>query len=468
VLLTAAAGVRRHPAWAFAALAVVMGFAIFQGSVLSSDSSAELKLAVAFAHGHLGVAWHHSRYPLEASLILLPAGVANVIGGHVAMGFVASLEYLLFGGALVLVGIRWTAALRPTESLVDRGQVVILATATTLLWVYVAKEPMDVVIAGLLALGAVAARQADRVGWSGIALGLLLCSRDQMIPVALVGAAVLVIPLLFERRWAPALRGALPMILAIGALALTNQARYGGVTHVGPGYAGIVTYGTSLQTIVDSLLSPQAGLLFFAPLCLVGIATTWPAWRRPGRPTSAPLAVGLALTITASVLFIHPSSSYLDIWSWGRSCRYFVPMVPITAFLIPRRPTGALRPVIWASAIVGGLWSAAMLLVPYDAQQRFYPGTSPNGPSVWRQVVLIPKVVSNSLHLIVHGTSPYHHSAFFVSLWQVGTVRSTGRLSLLLTIPATVVALLLVAWLWRALRSSPPHLDEADERAAAR
>jgi hypothetical protein len=461
VLITAAAGVRRHPAWAFAALAVVVGFVIFQGSVLSSDSSAELKLAVAFSHGHLGVAWHQSRYPLEASLILLPAGIANVIGGHVAMGFVASLEYLLFGGALVLVGIHWTAALRPTESLIDRGQIIILATATTLLWVYIAKEPMDVVIAALLVACAVAARQADRVGWSGIALGLLLCSRDQMIPVALVGAAVLVIPLLLERRWIPAVRGAFPMLLAIGALALTNQARYGGITHVGPGYAGVVTYGTSLQTIVDSLLSPQAGLLFFAPLCLVGIATTWPGWRRPGRPSSALLAVGLALAIIVSVLFIHPSSSYLDIWSWGRSCRYFVPMVPITAFLIPRHPVGTLRPIIWIAGLVGGLWSAAMLLVPYNAQQRFYPGTSPHGPSVWRQVALIPKVVSNSLHLIIHGASPYHHSAYFVSLWQVGTVRSAGRLSLVLTIPVSIVALLVAGWLWQTLRSSPTRLDDA-------
>ena len=136
-------------------------------------------------------------------------------------------------------------------------------------------------------------------------------------------------------------------------------------------------------------------------------------------------------------------------------------MVPITAFLIPRHPVGTLRPIIWIAGLVGGLWSAAMLLVPYNAQQRFYPGTSPHGPSVWRQVALIPKVVSNSLHLIIHGASPYHHSAYFVSLWQVGTVRSAGRLSLVLTIPVSIVALLVAGWLWQTLRSSPTRLDDA-------
>ena len=135
MLTTLRQTITRRPEVALAAVAFLVGLVIFQGSVLSSDSSAELRLAKELAHGHLGHVWHTSRYPLEPSIILLPAAIAGIVAGHVAMGFVASLEYLLMGAALIYLGTRWTKALRPEESIGDRGQVVLFASAVTLLWV---------------------------------------------------------------------------------------------------------------------------------------------------------------------------------------------------------------------------------------------------------------------------------------------------------------------------------------------
>ena len=448
----------RRPAWLFGAVVVLIGFAIFQGSILSSDASTELQLATSLAHGHLGPVWHQGRYTLEPSLVLLPAGAAQLIGGNVVRGFVAGFEFLLLGGAIVVLGTKWTAALFPEETERERGELVLVATAATLLWVYIAKEPMDVLLAAVLALGAVCALQARRVGWAGLSLAALLCARDQMIPVALLGAAVLLVPLLRSRRFGDAVRAGAPVIVALGLTGLVNSARYGSPTNAGPGYEHVVSFGLSADAVLNSLLSPQAGLLFFAPLCLLGIAATWPRWiKGPRRPASALLAVTLTLGILASAWLIHPSGSYLEIWSWGRSCRYLVPLVPLTAFLVPRHPLAAMRPLTWLAVGIGALWSLPMLLVPYDAQQRFYPLSSPDGPSVWRQFVLIPRVIENSIHLLVHGSSSLHHSAFFVSLWQIGMVRSLGRASVVLSIPLTVVSLGLAAWLLiELMRSERP------------
>ena len=467
MLAPSTAALVRRPAWLCGAVVVLVGFAIFQGSILSSDASTELQLATSLAHGHLGTVWHQGRYTLEPSLVLLPAGLAQLVGGNVLRGFVAGIEFLVLGGLLVVLGTTWTAALHREETERDRGQLVLVATIATLLWVYVAKEPMDVLLAALLALCSVRALQAERVGWAGISLGALLCARDQMIPVAILGAVAVILPLLRSKRFVDAVRAGAPVLIALGLTGLVNSARYGSPTNAGPGYQHVVSYGFSGSAIINSLISPQAGLLFFAPLCLLGIAWAWPRWLRdPGRPTSALLAMTLTLAMVASAWFIHPSGGYLEIWSWGRSCRYLVPMVPLTAYLVPRHPLAAMRPLTWLAAGVGALWSLPMLLVPYDAQQRFYPRSSPDGPSVWRQFTLIPRVVGNSIHLLVHGSSPFHHSAYFVSLWQIGTVRSLGRASLVLSIPLTALGLGLGIWLVVQLAQTQGQPDMRPARTA--
>jgi len=369
--------------------------------------------------------------------------------------------YLMMGAGLAALGVRWTRALRPNESIRDRTAVILVATAATLLWVYVAKEPMDVVIAALCALGAVTALQAQRLGWAGISLGLLVMSRDQMIPVAALGVLVVLLGLLRRHDVKGALRLAVPAATGAVLVGIVNQSRYGGFTRFGPGYDKVVHYGTSIGTVADSIFSINAGLLFLAPLCLVGIALTWPQWIRDAdRPRSAILSITLALGTFASVLLIHPSADYQQIWSWGRSCRYLVPMVPLTAFLVPRRPIAWQRIVAGASVVLGVAWSLPMLLVPYNAQQRLNAHPSLDGPAVWRQYELIPTVIRNSIHLIVHGSSPYSHSAYFASLWQVEAVRSVGRVSLLLSIPLTIIVLVKAMWVWQTSRlsSAPsPH-----------
>jgi hypothetical protein len=447
---------KAHGIWTGFAVCVLIGIVIFQGTVLSSDSSSEIELARGLAHFNPGANWHDSRYPLLASILLLPAGLAGVLAGHVAEGFVASVEYLVLGGLTIAVGVRWSMAMRPGESMRDRTEVALVATFATLMWVYVTKEPMDVVMAALFALCAVAAAQEGRLGWASLSLGLLAGSRHQMIPVALVGAVVLIWGPLRRRSLRGVLLAGIPVGISLVLVGLVNLARYGDVLRFGRGYDHIVTYGTDLTTVISSLISIDGGILFFAPLCAVGIIATWPFWRDPHtRPVSAALTVALTIGIFASVVLIHPSGSYLSIWSWGRSCRYFVPLMAITAFLVPRRPRGPIRPMAILATVLGLVWSAPMLLVPYNAQQRFFPLTSPDGPSVWRQYQVIPKVLRNSFDLIVHGTSPYDHSAYFASLWQVETVRSAGQVSLIATGAISVVAAGLAIAIWRAKGPEP-------------
>ncbi len=417
--------------------------AISQGTTLSSDLARELEMAQGFAKGALSTSWHASPYPFLPGLYLLPAGLGGDLFGFKVASFLVILEFALLGAAMVALGMRWAADVGDTAPTRSRALVIFVATFGTLLWVFVAKVPMDIALAATLCLAVVVLSQRGHDLWTGVALGLLVLSRSQMVAVAAVGLIIAVLPHLRRRELGAALRLSAPVAAGLLILLATNRARFGGILKFGHGYDHLVHYGLSWKGVTELFFSTDSGLVFFAPLVLVGAGSLWWRWRSDG-PRSAPLAVGLSLAILCSVLVIHPlPQDLLHAWyGWGQGCRFLVPMIPLTTYLLPLPLGKVTKLLVPLATLVGVVWSGSLLLVPYDAQERLNPGV--NHPSALGQWRILPTVWSNTWHLITTGSSPWHHSGYFVSLWQVEVVRLGGIVTLALTIPATI-ALLVVA-----------------------
>lgn len=424
--------------------------AISQGTTLSSDLARELEMAEGFAKGTLSASWHTSPYPFLPGLFLLPAGLADDLGGFRLASFFVIIEFALLGATMVGLGMRWSIDVGDTASRSTRALMIFAATFGTLLWVFVAKVPMDVALAATLCLLVVVLVQRDHDWWIGVALGLLVLSRSQMVPVAAVGLGVAVVPLLRRRALMPVLQLCLPVAGALLILLATNRVRFGGFLKFGHGYDHLVHYGLSWKDTTEFFFSTDSGIVFFAPLVVVGAAMLWWSWRHDG-PRSAPMAVGLSLATLCSVLLIHPlPQDLLHAWyGWGQGCRFLVPMIPLTTYLLPL-PMGAVTKVLAGFAVVVGVvWSGSLLLVPYDAQERLNPGV--NHPSALGQWRILPEVWSNTWHLISTGSSPLHHSGEFLALWQVEAVRIGGSATLVLTIPLTIALLVAAVALARRI-----------------
>jgi hypothetical protein len=95
------------------------------------------------------------------------------------------------------------------------------------------------------------------------------------------------------------------------------------------------------------------------------------------------------------------------------------------------------------------------LLAVVAATARRMVSTSASLAEFERGFIARLQSISRSFDLIVHGTSPYDHSAYFASLWQVETVRSAGQVSLIATGAISVVAAGLAIAIWRAKGPEP-------------
>ena len=101
--------------------------------------------------------------------------------------------------------------------------------------------------------------------------------------------------------------------------------------------------------------------------------------------------------------------------------------MPLALGLCPLPTTAFAKVVGGTAALLGCFWNAPMALVAYNAQERIPPLAGFHPPSVLRQYELIPEVARNSVHLLLHGHSPLHSSAYFFPDWQIEAIRVAGR-----------------------------------------
>ncbi len=440
-----------------AAIAVLVGFAFTQGALLNSDMAHEFGLAVQLLHGNAGDAWHHSHFPLLPSLFLLPAALGGELIGSYVGNVLASMEFVLLGGVMVWMGVRWGSALVPANSSMHRARITWAAALATPLWVYVVKVPMDVTLAAACCLLVVVAIERNRFVVAGIGFGLVLLSRDQLIPVAVVGAMYVALRYARAQMWRRSLMIVVPVGLAGLLLAVVNAARFGSPTNFGPGYQS--SFGFNGKVLLELLFSLRSGVIVFMPVAVIG---AWFLWRElaPSRraPASIMVAAVMSLTMFLSAFLIHPNANpdLLQQWiGWSGGCRFLIPALPLVLCALPPVRHRVTRAAALVCGAVGAVASGSMLFVAYDAQQKISPIAGNQPPSPLRQWALVPTVARHTWDLLVHGIVAFHSSADYLPMWQVEAVRVHGRVTLLFTLPVTVAALWGAWRLSRIFRSAP-------------
>ena len=389
----------------------LLGLLLTQGVLLNSDVAHEFALAAQLIRGNLHGDWHASHFPVFTSLLLLPAALAGLIAGSQAAQFVAALEFLGLGLLLWDQLSAWRKTLFPKENSSTTTAVLSVLVVATPLWVYVAKAPMDVVVTAAAFTVAVCALEQEHWNVAGVAFAAALLSRDQAIPVVLLTLSYLGVRLLRRGEFRQLVRLATPVVVA-GVLALgVNAARFHGPLQL--------------------LFSPRTGLVFFAPISVVAAISAAVFWlRRDDRSPSVPIAFCLITLTFCSAFLVHPNTnpSLLGQWyGWGAGVRFVLPAMPLALGLCPLPTTAFAKVVGGTAALLGCFWNAPMALVAYNAQERIPPLAGFHPPSVLRQYELIPEVARNSVHLLLHGHSPLHSSAYFFPDWQIEAIRVAGR-----------------------------------------
>ena len=288
---------------------------------------------------------------------------------------------------------------------------------------------MDVVVTAAAFTVAVCALEQEHWNVAGVAFAAALLSRDQAIPVVLLTLSYLGVRLLRRGEFRQLVRLATPVVVA-GVLALgVNAARFHGPLHFGPGYQSHISFVPSV--LLQLLFSPRTGLVFFAPISVVAAISAAVFWlRRDDRSPSVPIAFCLITLTFCSAFLVHPNTnpSLLGQWyGWGAGVRFVLPAMPLALGLCPLPTTAFAKVVGGTAALLGCFWNAPMALVAYNAQERIPPLAGFHPPSVLRQYELIPEVARNSVHLLLHGHSPLHSSAYFFPDWQIEAIRVAGR-----------------------------------------
>ena len=407
----------------------LLGLLLTQGVLLNSDVAHEFALAAQLIRGNLHGDGHASHFPVFTSLLLLPAALAGLIAGSQAAQFVAALEFLGLGLLLWDQLSAWRKTLFPKENSSTTTAVLSVLVVATPLWVYVAKAPMDVVVTAAAFTVAVCALEQEHWNVAGVAFAAALLSRDQAIPVVLLTLSYLGVRLLRRGEFRQLVRLATPVVVA-GVLALgVNAARFHGPLHFGPGYQSHISFVPSV--LLQLLFSPRTGLVFFAPISVVAAISAAVFWlRRDDRSPSVPIAFCLITLTFCSAFLVHPNTnpSLLGQWyGWGAGVRFVLPAMPLALGLCPLPTTAFAKVVGGTAALLGCFWNAPMALVAYNAQERIPPLAGFHPPSVLRQYELIPEVARNSVHLLLHGHSPLHSSAYFFPDWQIEAIRVAGR-----------------------------------------
>ena len=407
----------------------LLGLLLTQGVLLNSDVAHEFALAAQLIRGNLHGDWHASHFPVFTSLLLLPAALAGLIAGSQAAQFVAALELLGLGLLLWDQLSAWRKTLFPKENSSTTTAVLSVLVVATPLWVYVAKAPMDVVVTAAAFTVAVCALEQEHWNVAGVAFAAALLSRDQAIPVVLLTLSYLGVRLLRRGEFRQLVRLATPVVVA-GVLALgVNAARFHGPLHFGPGYQSHISFVPSV--LLQLLFSPRTGLVFFAPISVVAAISAAVFWlRRDDRSPSVPIAFCLITLTFCSAFLVHPNTnpSLLGQWyGWGAGVRFVLPAMPLALGLCPLPTTAFAKVVGGTAALLGCFWNAPMALVAYNAQERIPPLAGFHPPSVLRQYELIPEVARKSVHLLLHGHSPLHSSAYFFPDWQIEAIRVAGR-----------------------------------------
>jgi hypothetical protein len=261
------------------------------------------------------------------SVILVPAAVAGTLvaegAGKVAAGGInAVLSLLLMACWMELARRRLGDSGSPLRTLTLGVGAMILVYG---------RMPYDVTAAGAAVLGALVLQDREDDVWAGVLLGAAVLIRLD---------SVLALPAFWRgpRRTARLLPG-----LALSALiwGLANWHRFGSPLRDGHGQDPAAALEPSSLGVVGLLVSPGKGLVFYAPVVLLGLALCrdWRLW--------TPLA--------ASVLLHGLMHDWTGGTGWGP--RFLVPVLPLVLLPLCRRGAGG--PLFWVLCAWGALLTVA-------------------------------------------------------------------------------------------------------------
>ena len=334
-------------------------------------------LTVLFAPGHFATPDAHVRLAQARNLVdsrsmAVPEGVGNVTHGNLAEGRDGRI-YSVYnpGHILLLTPIYWVAKALPLpSSLHDHYKAASLGSFLGLFAHFVnglvvlallrqlgVSSRRGLLTAGLFALGTVSLPSATD-GYEHAFEALAVCAaflsavaagkeqsgdRRALRSGLLIGVgilfrytAVLALPgvlltLRGTRARLLAIAGTLPAILVTLSY---NWYRFGSFLDTGYPTAWRLSHGDAIgasgfdvwqipENAIHLLISPGKGLIWFAPVIVLGLV----GWRGLGR-THPQFTKGIAATGFLYLLFYSANFAWHgSVWSWGP--RYLIPMVPL-------------------------------------------------------------------------------------------------------------------------------------------
>jgi hypothetical protein len=357
----------RLSAWywrVFAGLALIL-LALAPLQNIAGDGNEMLTLAESLLHGHVSVpcgeaavregsACYSNFYPLQSVLLTPLVGLGRLFGSLAGVDsqlvgrFAAmALPALCTAGAATFCGVLARERGASVPHCVAVAVACALGTEALTYSRTLYAEPLASLCVVITVWGLAGdTRRRHVIG----ALGALACALAKA-QLVFVGPAVGVALALHDRSWRPLVRACAGTLvggllyLAYNTIRFADPLRFGNQARTLPLHRrGFSLPENMVHSTVDLLVSPNGGLLFFAPLALVGVVALV---RRRDRLALACLGgcAGVLLLYTT-----NPNGSF-----WGP--RYLVPLLPLACVGL-----GTLRGRVAVAAVALGLLTFASQL----------------------------------------------------------------------------------------------------------
>jgi len=432
-----------------------------QGTITNVDGQSQFATARAIVDHHaLAIAPHlqsspglhgrwYSWYGIGLAVITaVPYAVGKLIGAVIGQSnnaelFMASILMPIACGLIVVALMRLCRTLGASDR---AAAIVALGTVFGTYLLPYSKEYFTEPVVILCLLLCYDEALHDRTVTSGIALAVACLVRQQtfvMLPV---------LGLLWWRRdtMVAAVRGAVPVGVAVLITAWVNAARFGSVTNFG--YSHQHFNGNPVTDTWRLLISPYKGLVIFAPIVVLVPWAVAELWRRR-RDAVALLVAGFVITFALDAFW----GDWRGGWCWGP--RLLLPgVVPLVAVLGPWLDgPGRRRRLFGLLAVAGFVVSAPVMVTSVEAQLQ---NAHHSGPQIIEQYRMVPTIARYTLH---HAHEERSHvlgeSQRFIDVWQVGLIRSVGKKGAAAAVAGSLVLLAALGLEVRRLTRLP--LDDA-------